>query len=245
MKELKDLIRQLNSLRPFNAITLKRIEEHFFLKYNQQSNAIEGNTLTLSETKILLENGITAKGKPFKDHLDIINHRNAIGYLRDLVRERPPLSERIIKEFNYLLLKGTDEEYQAGQYRTMPVIIQGTAHIPPQPYLVASKMEALVADYCHLSRTDDPIEIINRIARLHSDFVYIHPFIDGNGRTGRLIMNFELMKNGLPIAILSADHREEYYEALAYADNKNYQYIEDLLQNSVKNAIQEILTIVG
>ncbi|WP_439258196.1 Fic family protein [Lonepinella sp. BR2271] len=240
--QLKKLLDLLNSKRPFNEITAKSIQDHFDLKYNQQSNAIEGNSLTLSETKILLENGITAKGKPFKDHLDIINHQQAIFYLQDVVREKLPLSEKIIREFHYLLLKGSENERYAGVYRTIPVMISGAEHIPPQPYLLPSKMADLVSDYQkNLAVTDDNIALI---AKLHADFVAIHPFVDGNGRTGRLLMNFELMKNGYPLAIIPFDSRDDYYQALAQADNGDYLAIEQLIKSAVMSSIIEMLNVV-
>ena len=192
----------LDEYRPLNQKVLQQIEQGFLVKYNQQSNAIEGNSLTIFETRVLLESGITANGKPFKDHLDILNHQEAIYYLNDLVKERKILSEAIIKDFHYLLLQKTDNAREAGKYRTMPVVIQGAEHLPPQPYLIASKMEELI-EWNNKKQSLHPIE---RIAQLHNRFVGIHPFIDGNGRTGRLIMNFELLKSGYQIAIIKLNN---------------------------------------
>ncbi|KMK51272.1 cell division protein Fic [[Actinobacillus] muris] len=241
------LLKMLNSKRPLDAITAQKLEEHFYLKYNQQSNAIEGNSLTLIETKVLLENGITAKGKPFKDHLDIINHRNAIYYLKDLIKENNPLSEKQIKEFNYLLLKGTDYEYSAGKYRNVPVMIGGSEHIPPQPYLVQTEMDNLLINYHQstsaLPHSDEFLDI-KCIARLHADFVHIHPFTDGNGRTGRLLMNLELIKRGYPLAIISDSDRIEYYQALSQADKRNYEEIECFLLETIKRTLCDTLNVV-
>lgn len=239
---LDAVLDRLYSQRRLDVKTSELLKNHFYLKYNQQSNAIEGNSLTLTETKVLLENGITAKGKPFKDHLDIINHREAIYYLDDLVKNKIDLSEKIIKEFNYLLIKGTKEEYYAGKYRTQPVILSGSTHIPPQPYMLNALMEGLVADYQQdIEKADDKIA---RIAKLHSDFVSIHPFLDGNGRTGRLLMNLELLKNGYPLAILSDEKRVEYYQALQQADQNNYQLITNFIKESIKETAIETLNVI-
>lgn len=242
--QLDVLLNMLNSCRPLDENTAKSIQNSFYMQYNQQSNAIEGNSLTLTETKVLLENGITAKGKPFKDHLDIINHQNAIYYLQEIIKQKEPLSEKHIKEFNYLILKGTEYERQSGSYRTIPVMIQGTEHIPPQPYLVQKKMENLVLDYNQNITHCNPAEKIDFIAKLHADFVHIHPFIDGNGRVGRLLMNFELMKNGYPLAIISIADRVDYYNALREADQGNYNEIKDLVRETVKRSVCNILEII-
>lgn len=242
--KLDVLINMLSSKRPLDPTTVKSIQDSFYMKYNQQSNAIEGNSLTLIETKVLLEDGITTKGKPFKDHLDIINHQNAIYYLQDIIKQKEPLSEKNIKEFNYLLLKGTDYEKQSGIYRTIPVMIQGTEHIPPQPYLIQSKMENLILDYNDNITNCNPSEKIDFIAKLHADFVHIHPFIDGNGRTGRLLMNLELIKNEYPLAIIAFDDRLDYYNALRKADKGDYEEIKKLVRKSVKKSICETLDVV-
>ena len=237
---LPTLLLMLDSKRPLDPQTILSIQNHFFLKYNQQSNAIEGNSLTLSETIVLLKHGITAKGKPFKDHLDIINHQKAILYLQDCLDLSNNLSEKIISEFNYLLLKGTERDEYAGGYRQVPVMIEGSEHIPPQPYLIAKKMESLISQYNETALISG-LDRIDLIANLHADFVHIHRFI---GRTGRLLMNFELMKHHYPPAIISLDERREYYEALASADKGDYLSIQDLVRDAVKNSTMEMLNVV-
>ncbi len=242
MNILDELKKVLDSKRPLDLITAKSLQDDFMLRYNQASNAIEGNQLTLMETRVLLESGITAKGKPFRDHLDIINHREAINYLLDIVKIQESLSERHIKEFNALLLKGSEKEIYSGKYRTVPVAIQGAEHIPPQPYLLQSAMENLIIKNQQAKDNGQPD--IDRIAELHADFVKIHPFVDGNGRTGRLIMNLELMSVGYSIAIIEPTDREAYYNALAKADNGNYQSITRLVKETVQRSIERELQIV-
>ncbi|HGO5815108.1 TPA: Fic family protein [Mannheimia haemolytica] len=230
----------LDEYRPLNQKVLQQIEQDFLVKYNQQSNAIEGNSLTIFETRVLLESGITANGKPFKDHLDILNHQEAIYYLNDLVKERKILSEAIIKDFHYLLLQKTDNAREAGKYRTMPVVIQGAEHLPPQPYLIASKMEELI-EWNNKQQLLHPIE---RIAQLHNRFVGIHPFIDGNGRTGRLIMNFELLKSGYQIAIIKAEQRADYYQALQLGDQGNYVMLTQVIAEAAIATMEHTLKII-
>lgn len=231
----------LDEYRPLNQKVLQQIEQDFLVKYNQQSNAIEGNSLTIFETRVLLESGITANGKPFKDHLDILNHQEAIYYLNDLVKERKILSEAIIKDFHYLLLQKTDNAREAGKYRTMPVVIQGAEHLPPQPYLIASKMEELI-EWNNKQQSLHPIE---RIAQLHNRFVGIHPFIDGNGRTGRLIMNFELLKSGYQIAIIKAEQRADYYQALQLGDQGNYVMLTQVIAEAAIATMEHTLKIIS
>lgn len=242
LRQLEKMRTLLDQHRPLNQDVLRQIQDDLLLKYNQQSNAIEGNSLTIFETKVLLESGITANGKPFKDHLDILNHQEAIFYLIDLVKENAPLSEKIIQEFHYLILQKTDHAREAGRYRTVPVVIQGAEHQPPQPYLVEPQMQALIAwNQTELNRLN-PIE---RIAMLHSKFVAIHPFIDGNGRTGRLILNLELMKAGFQVCILKAEQRAEYYRALSLADNGDYAAIVEFIANAVMETMTRTLDIIG
>lgn len=169
----------LDSKRPFPIHTLRSIREHLIVSWTYHSNAIEGNTLTLSETKVALE-GITIGGKTIKEHLEVINHKEAILYVEDIVRREEPLSEWQIKSIHRLILKGIADDY-AGNYRAENVIISGALHIPPDYLQVKALMEDLVQTYelnwltnCH------PVE---RSSLLHIDFVKIHPFIDGNGRT--------------------------------------------------------------
>ncbi|MGR3808392.1 Fic family protein [Pasteurella testudinis] len=232
----------LDRCRPLNQASLQLIQDDLMLKYNQQSNAIEGNRLDIFETKGLLENGITANGKPFKDHLDILNHQEAIYYLIDLVKENNPLDESTVKNFHYLILQKTDHAREAGKYRTIPVAISGAEHQPPQPYLVQPQMAELIAWNAMQTDKLNPIE---RAAILHSRFVAVHPFIDGNGRTGRLLLNLELMKAGYQVAILQAEKRVDYYRALAEADDGKYQSIIRFVAEALKETMLRTLTILN
>ena len=208
-KELDEKKQKLDSKRPLPKETLKSLEENFKLEWTYNSNAIEGNTLTLKETKVVLE-GITIGGKTMREHLEAINHKEAIEFLEELVQYNNELSEMDIKNIHAIVLKGIDNE-NAGRYRTENVIISGASHIPPDAIIVPESMEKLIYRYDEWKEKYHPIIVA---ALLHAEFVKIHPFIDGNGRTARLLMNFEVMKNGYPPIIIKNEERHKYYDAL-------------------------------
>jgi Fic family protein len=171
-----------------------------------KSNAIEGNSLTLRETALILKEGITIGEKPLKDHLEAIGHREAFNYVMSLAEADSPLTERVIKDIHSLVLM--NDTLNKGVYCGVTVTISGALHTPPQPYLIAPQMEALIADYAEMKRDK---HILAAVSEFHLRFEAIHPFIDGNGRTGRIILNFELMKAGLlPVNIKYADRRKYY-----------------------------------
>ena len=199
----------LDSKRPLPKETLNSLEENFKLEWTYNSNAIEGNTLTLKETKVVLE-GITIGGKTMREHLEAINHKEAIEFLEELIKDNRELSEMDIKNIHALVLKGIDDG-NAGRYRTENVIISGATHIPPESVIVPELMEKLIYRYDEWKEKYHPIVVASL---LHAEFVKIHPFIDGNGRTARLLMNFEAMKNGYPPIIIKTEQRHSYYDAL-------------------------------
>jgi Fic family protein len=207
-KDIDDTLQELKLRGPMNEYTLRSINEDRNLRWIYNSNAIEGNTLTLRETQIILK-GITIGGKSVKDHLEVVNHKDAIFFLEELVNAGSELTERDIKDLHSLILKGIDQK-NAGKYRNANVIISGARHVPPQHYLLQELMSKLINKY----QSWHNLHPVVRAAYLHGEFVKIHPFIDGNGRTSRLLMNFELMKAGyLPIIILQ-ETRNKYYDAL-------------------------------
>lgn len=196
---------ELDRRRPLTQGELARLRDEFLVDYTYNSNAIEGNTLTLKETAMVLE-GITIDQKPLKDHLEAVGHRDAFLYIEQLIRDKTPFSERIIKEIHSLVLMDRPED--KGVYRRIPVRIMGAYHEPPQPYLVAPQMDQLVAEFAKTK-----LHPIEAAALFHLKFEGIHPFIDGNGRTGRLILNFMLMQNGYPPINVKFADRKRYYEA--------------------------------
>jgi len=204
--KLDKLKTKLKDLRPLNSAELKRLRDEFVIENTYNSNAIEGNSLTLRETALVLE-GLTIGEKPLKDHLEAIGHRNAFSFIFELADKKAPLTESVIKQIHSVVLM--NDRASAGVYRALPVRIAGAVHTPPEPVLVAEQMEQLMADYSTMLKQK---HIIEAVAEFHLRFEGIHPFIDGNGRTGRLIINLELIKAGLlPVNIKYAD-RIKYYE---------------------------------
>ena len=196
---------ELDARRPFSAAELRRMREEFAVEYTYNSNAIEGNTLTLRETALVLE-GLTIDKKPLKDHLEAVGHKEAFDYVLSLVQEQAPVSERVIKEIHSLVLMDRPEE--RGRWRRIPVRILGASSTPPEPVTIPELMERLVAD-----ERRSKLHPIERAALFHLKFENIHPFVDGNGRTGRLILNLSLMKSGYPPVDVKFADRRRYYDA--------------------------------
>ncbi len=213
--EVDSLKKELDSKRPIPKETLKSLKESINLEWTYNSNGIEGNTLTLRETQVVLE-GITVGGKSIKEHLEAINHEKAILYLDDLVKDNEPISEWNIKNIHQLILKDIDNE-NAGRYRKENVTIKGAVHIPPDYLKVPELMEKLILTY----NTWNEYHPIIQAALLHGELVKIHPFTDGNGRTSRLLMNLVLMNSGYNPVIIKKEDRLKYYEALDKAHMTN------------------------
>ena len=220
MKDTAELFASLDALkarldahRPLPADIVSQIRQDMRIRFTYHSNAIEGNTLTMSETKAVLEDGITIGGKSLREHLEAVGHSHAIDYMEALVQRDEALTERTLKEIHNLILRNIDGA-NAGTYRRMNVLISGAGHIPPPAERVLEKMEAFFRWYGAARGALHPVEFA---ARVHADFVNIHPFKDGNGRTARLIMNFELMRAGFPTVIVPVDARPDYYRNLDIA----------------------------
>lgn len=212
-----DVLKQtLDSYRPLPAEIVNNLHDDLVLRWTYNSNAIEGNTLTLKETKVALE-GITVGGKTMREHFEAINHRDAIFFVEGLLQQNATLSAWQIKSIHQLILKNIDDK-NAGIYRRVNVTISGAEHVPPDALHVESEMNRFIDWYQNQASA---LHSVERAARVHADFVKIHPFVDGNGRTARLLMNLELMKSGFPPAVLPVEKRLEYYEALDCANTKN------------------------
>lgn len=231
----------LDEKRPLPNYTLKSLREKLFLEWTYHSNAIEGNTLTINETKVVLE-GITVGGKTMREHLEVINHRDAITYVEGIVKNGEPLSEWQIKNIHRLILKGINDEY-AGVYRDQQVFISGAKHVPPAPLLINEQMDKLINWY---EQETDDLHPITRGAMLHVIFVGIHPFIDGNGRTSRLLLNLELMKEGFPPIIIKVENRLQYYETLDKAHTeKDYGDFIQLVAKEVDDSLDLYLNVIA
>lgn len=222
----------LDAARPLPAHTIASLREKLMLEWTYHSNAIEGNTLTLRETKVVLE-GITVGGKTLCEHFEATNHRDAILYVEEIVAKQEPLSEWQIKNIHNLVLKGINNE-EAGRYRHENVVIAGASTTPPDFLHLGEEMQQLIAWYESASNMH-PVE---RAAELHTRFVKIHPFVDGNGRTGRLLLNFELMKSGYPPAVIRKEDRVAYYDSL---DEACVTGVYDDITRLVVEAVQQTL----
>ncbi len=233
-RQLDRLKQKLDAHRPLSSAVIKNLREDLVLRWTYHSNAIEGNTLTLKETKVALE-GITVGGKTMREHLEAINHREAIYFVEELALQKNPLSQRDIKNIHQLILKGIDDR-NAGAYRNTNVIIAGANHTPPDFLHVISEMDQLASWHQNEAQR---LHSVERAGRLHADFVRIHPFIDGNGRTARLLMNLELMQAGFPAAVLPVEKRLDYYETLDAAHTQNdYQPFLSLIIEIVELGFQ-------
>lgn len=231
---------QLDAKRPLPKHTVQSLREKLFLEWTYNSNAIEGNTLTMNETKVVLE-GITVGGKTMQEHLEVINHQDAIFYVEDIVRSEEPLSEWQIKNLHRLVLKGIDDRY-AGVYRDQQVFISGATHTPPPPLKIQEQMDALMNWYNDEAQEMHPIV---RGAMLHAIFVGIHPFIDGNGRTSRLLLNLELMKAGYPPIIIRVENRLAYYNTLDKAHTtEDYEGFIELVAKEVEASLDLYLSAI-
>lgn len=238
LDQLKD---QLNHLRQNHS---DKVAQAFDIEYTYESNKIEGNTLTLQETALVIEKGLTIGGKSLNEHLEAINHQHAIEYIKELAQNNQTITERDLLQIHQLILQGIDNLH-AGKYRNVQVLISGAKHVPPQPYMVAKQMEDLFIWY---NENKDHLHPVELSAEMHERLVTIHPFIDGNGRTARLLMNLILLQNGFPIAILKGDveSRLKYYGALETAQTENAkQPFLDLITENVKETMERIIKVSG
>lgn len=223
---------KLDEYRPLPKEIVNNLHENLVLSWTYHSNAIEGNTLTLKETKVALE-GITVGGKTLREHFEAINHRDAILFVEELVSKQHALDEWTIKSLHQLVLKNIDAE-NAGKYREVNVMISGAEHTPPQALQVPEQMQAFIEWYNTDAGALHPVE---RAAKVHGEFVKIHPFTDGNGRTSRLLMNLELMKAGYPATVIEVGQRLAYYEALDKAHcTGDYRDFLKLIGNCVESS---------
>ena len=249
-KEIKERLDTLsalqakwNSIKPLEGLQLNKLRSYFNIKYTHESNKIEGNTLTLMETKLVIEDGLTIGGKSITEHLEAINHAHAIDFIESLVSESERINQRTLLQIHGLILSGIDRD-NAGLYRRVPVRITGSEHVPPQPYIVGKLMEEY---FIHYENQKELLHPVILAAEMHERLVTIHPFIDGNGRTSRLLMNLILLQNGYTIANLKGDQhsRLAYYEALEKMRIENeveifYNFIIDAATCSLQEHIDAV-----
>lgn len=232
----------LAELNRYRANENYRITEALEIEYTYDSNRIEGNTLTLNETELVVNKGITIAGKGMREHLEAINHKEAIDFVKDIARNRVSVTESVLKDIHAIVLHNIDKK-NAGRYRSVPVIISGSRHIPPQPYLLELMMEELFRWYEQNKDTMHPVVLA---ANMHEKFVSIHPFIDGNGRTARLVMNLILVQHGYPIANIKGDNdmRLRYYQALEQASSGDNTAFVEFIEDVVTESLEHYLSIL-
>jgi Fic family protein len=212
LQDIDAIKKQLNAYRKHDSY---RIAQAIELEYTFESNRIEGNTLTLRETDLVINEGMTISGKSMREHLEAINHRDAVELMKGFVSDKQILTERTLLQIHHLVLRGIDQS-NAGKYRSVQVMIKGSKHVPPQAYLIGKQMEDYFLWYKKNRKKIHPLVLA---AEMHERLVTIHPFIDGNGRTARLVMNLILLQHGYVIANVKGDakSRLSYYEALEEA----------------------------
>jgi Fic family protein len=229
--------------KPLNTTQLTKMAQYFHTNYTFESNRIEGNTLSLQETHLIVNEGITISGKTMREHLEAVNHSEAVDFIIQLVQNREDLTKRTLLELHRLILKSIDND-NAGRYRSVPVRISGSMHEPPQPYMVDKMMEDYFYNYARQKNSLHPVILA---AEMHERLVSIHPFIDGNGRTSRLVMNLILLRNGYTITNLKGDlnSRLAYYKALemVQVDNEPNHFYQ-LIVDRVKASLSEHLEMI-
>lgn len=234
--ELDDMKAELDRRRPLTQGELQRLREEFLVEYTYDSNAIEGNTLTLQETALVLE-GITIAQKPLKDHLEAVGHRDAFLFVQELVREKAAFSEFVIRQIHTLVLMDRPED--RGRYRRIPVRIMGANNVPPEPMFVPEMMETLVREF---GKTK--LHPIEKAVLFHLRFEGIHPFVDGNGRTGRLILNLMLMQAGYPPINVKYKDRMRYYSAFdAYHCAGDPKPLLQIVCDELKSGLERLLWV--
>jgi len=206
---------QLDQLRPLPTAAVTRLRDQIVVEWIYNSNAIEGNTITLQETRLILETGLTIGGKSLREHFEVINHRDAIDYVEDLVAKAEQVTPFHVRQIHKLVLSRIDDE-NAGRYRETQVRIAGAAFIPPESWLVPNIMTEWGDWLASEEKQSHPVELA---ALAHHRLVAIHPFIDGNGRTARLVMNLILMRAGFPPTVIQRINRRQYYRVLDQGDS--------------------------
>lgn len=239
LEQINSFKKTLDSCRPLTPAEVEAIKEVFLVEHTYNSNAIEGNTLTLQETALVLQ-GVTIDKKPLKDHLEAVGYKEAFQYIEELAKQDKDLSEYDIKSIHNLVLADRPED--RGTFRRVNVRIAGALTNPVQPYLIEPKIEELLNNYKVWSET---MHIVERVAIFHLQFESIHPFIDGNGRTGRLIMNLQLIKEGLPAINIKFADRRKYYDAFdEYSRTGSTEAMINLVGEAVISRLREMIDII-
>ncbi|HMS09711.1 MAG TPA: Fic family protein [Pyrinomonadaceae bacterium] len=247
---------ELDRLRPLDAEAEGRIMQKFRLDWNFHSNNIEGNSLTYGETKALILFGITAQGKPLRDHFELTGHNEAINWVLDLVKGETDLSEKFIRELHTLVLKEsgwkeavtpdgqlTRRRIEVGKYKSQPnhvVTVTGETFYFATPDETPAKMQELV-EWFRAEKERAELDPIVLAALFHYKFIRIHPFDDGNGRVARILMNFILMQHGFPPVVIRTEDRAEYFRVLRLADADQLQPFINYIAVNLINSLNLML----
>lgn len=236
-KKLFDLLeekkKRLDALRPFPKAALERLHDQIIVEWTFNSNAIEGSTLTLKETDLILNRGITVSGKSLREHFEAINHKDAILELENFVSKKTAFSESALLKLHGIILKNINDE-EKGNYRRQNVRILGASHLPPDYHKIHELIKQAV---CWFQENNRKINAVELSAILHHKIVNIHPFIDGNGRTARLVMNFLLMQAGYPPVVILKTDRKKYYRLLQQADTGKYEEFINFVCRGVERSL--------
>ncbi len=239
LTQLDALKARLDRIRPLAPDLVENLREVYNIRLTYHSNAIEGNTLTQSETQIVIEKGITIGGKPLKDHLEAINHVEAIDFIRDLAMDERAIAEWDIRQIHGLVCR---EDRGAGAYRTVNVMAAGSNYRYPDAILVPELMQGF-GDWLHSNPALHPVEVATEI---HYRLVTIHPFQDGNGRTARLLMNLSLLRSGYPIAVIKTEDRSAYIDAIvAWQSGGDDANLKEIITKCVESSLVEILSLAS
>ena len=236
-EEIDKLHEEINSLRPLDNNLLNQIKEYYRIGLTYTSNALEGNSLTETETKIVIEDGITIGGKPLKDHFEAIGHSEAFDLMYSLARGKS-ITESDIKSLHRLFYYRIDEG-NAGTYRKINALITGSKYPLPIPLDIPELMSGLISNLENMKVQKHPVEFA---AIAHKEFVFIHPFVDGNGRVARLLMNLLLLQHGYNIALIPPVMRPEYIRSLEKAHENDNDFIE-FIASMVKETQNEYLRL--
>jgi len=246
LDEINQKKEQLDKLRPLSKAQVKNLKDVYDIQLTYNSNAIEGSTLTYSETKLILNEGITIGGKSMNEHLETINHQEAISFIEDIAKTKTKdITLADIRNIHYLILKGIDNK-NAGSYRTQNVGVvksDGSIYNFAEPLKIDEKMNEFI-DWLHSQTIEEPILLASLV---HLKFVSIHPFIDGNGRTARLLMNLVLLQNDYPQAIIKVSNRAEYIQAVEkyqQSSNNDYNDFYKVILQSVNDSLDLYSTIL-
>ena len=235
--EIDDLKKEIDSYRPFNKQLLNELQQFYRIGFTYSSNALEGNSLTESETKVIIEDGLTIGGKTIREHSEALGHSEAYTYLHTLTK-KTIINESNILELHRLFYYRIDAK-KAGKYRKQQVYISGTDYLPPNYKEIPGLMKEFVLGIPQLAKTLHPVTLA---AKLHERIATIHPFIDGNGRTARLVMNLSLLQNGYPIVIIPPILRNDYIALIRLANTSNIEpflnFISDVEYESSKDYLR-------